>query len=482
MAKNTTYDKALMTTEEEEFARLFGENVGPTAGPWLQRGDMAKGRIVRMGPENTFINLGGKAEGVIDTRELEALGLKVGDMLEAMVISTTGEVRLSRTLAASSHDQQAIADAHEMGMPIEGRIEGRNKGGFDVKIGSQTAFLPVSHLDIRSVEDLDAWIGQTHRFKIIERDPAGRRLVVSRAQLLRDEREAQAEKLWDQLAVGQTLQGTVTSIHDYGCFVDVGGADGLVHIREMRWGRVEHPSELVTVGQEITVTVQELDRTKKRIGLSMKSADGDPWRRMGTDITVGDTLEGTVTRTEKYGAFVELLPGLEGLVHVSEMTWLRHVRHASEVVAEGQRLKVVVLDIDHVGKRVSLSMRQLEADPWSGATERYAVGSSVTGTVARTAQFGIFVDLEPGLTALLPASETNLPRGTDLSRQFRPGQTVTASVISVDELDKRMSLSLRAAEEAEAQRNVTEYQRSRPAADRSFGTFADLLKHVKLDG
>jgi len=475
------YTKITMPSDEElEFEALMADMGAGNTGPRVDRGDLVKGRIISIAGESTFIDLGGKAEGVLDTRELEDLDVTVGDEVEAIVISTGGEIRLSRTLASDARGKELLADAHEMGLPVEGRISGRNKGGFEVTVAGQEAFMPVSHLAIESIEDLDAWIGRTERFLIMEFDARGKRLVVSRANLLRREREEHAEKLWAEIRVGDSRKGRVTSVQDYGCFVDIGGVDGLVHIREMQWSRLGHPSELVAVDQEVTVTVLEIDLEKKRIGLSMKTADGDPWRRIGTEIKVGDTIDGEVTRLETYGVFVEVLPGTEGLVHISEITHLRRIRHPNEITSVGERVKVTVLEIDSVKRRIALSMKQVEGDPWENVLTDFPLATAVRGRVERVAPFGIFVEVAPGVTALLPGSETDHPQGTDLARHFKPGDLVLCTVLSVDPEQRRMSLSTRAAKDAEEAANIDQWKQSNQKSASSFGTFADLLKDVKL--
>ena len=475
------YDKPRLdlTDEEAEFARMMDEGGGLEVGPSLEPGETVSGRIISMGRESTFIEVGGKAEAVIDTSEILELELKPGDTIEAIVVSTQGEIRLSRTLAAAQRDSEAIRTAYDMGLPIQGKITGRNKGGFEVSVGGMAAFMPVSQLAIENIDDLDAWIGRTERLKIVEYEPKGRRFVVSRAAVIREERAQKAEQLWEELSVGDVREGEVKSIMDYGCFVDIGGADGLVHVRELHWGRIDHPSEVVTVGQKVSVTIASLDHEKKRIGLSMKATAENPWKKLGTEINVGDTLRGEVTRLEHYGCFVEILPGLEGLVHISELTYLKRLRHPNEITSPGASVQVVVLDIDHAKQRVGLSMKQVEGDPWDTAHEDFPIGAQVTGTVERTAPFGVFVQVGPGVTALLPGSESGQPQGADLARHFKPGELVTAVVLSVDPAAKRMSLSCKAAGEASETANVASWQRqNQPTA--GFGTFADLLKGVKL--
>lgn len=480
MAKDFT-KTTMPTSEEEEFEKLLADLGGGGQTPDLQRGDMVKGTIIACGPEFTFVDLGGKAEGTIESREVAELELKVGDILEAVVVGLGSEIRLSRSLANDVRNKEMIQDAFDMGLPIEGKIAERNKGGFEVQIAGERAFMPVSQLAIEMIEDLDVWVGRTERFLIKEYSTAARRFVVSRADLQRREREVKAVELWETLAVGDVKTGKVTSIQDYGCFVDIGGVDGLVHIKEMQWSRLEHPSELVSAGEEITVTVTSMDKEKKRIGLSMKSAEADPWKLLGVDIKENEIVTGEVTRIERFGAFVEILPGVEGLVHVSEISHTQHVRHPRDVVEPGQKVQVMLQKIDHVARRVSLSMKAVEGDPWMNVAEEFSVGQTLTGAVERVAPFGIFVMVSPGVTALLPGSETLHPRGTDLARHYRPGDTIGATVLSVDAENKRMSLSQKAGEEAAERANVARYQADTKKGAKGLGTFADLLKDFKVD-
>lgn len=468
--------------EEDEFARLFAEAGGGAAGPQLNKGDMVSGRIISITSENVFVDLGGKAEGSIDAAELMDEDIAVGQSIDAIVVGFNDGIRLSRTLAGASRDAEAIEDAFAAGLPVEGRIESRNKGGFDIKFGNTRAFMPVSHLALESVpeEDFDNWIGKSFRFLIIEHDAQKRRIVASRTALLRREREENAAKLWEELKVGYKARGRVSSVQDYGAFVDIGGVDGLLHVREMSWTRVAHPSDMVKPGDELDVTVIEVDLARKRIGLSMKSDDGDPWLRMGTDVRIGDTVEGPVTRLMNFGLFVEVLPGVEGLVHVSEITHLQRVRHPRDIVREGENVTVTVLDIDHVNRRISLSMKQVEGDPWEKAAEDFSVGTRISGTVERVAPFGVFIQVAPGVTALLPGSETEQKGQGDLGRFFKPGDVIEAVVLSIDVENRRMSLSTRSDGDVEEKAAVASYKKAQ-SKGAGLGTFADLFKDVKLE-
>jgi small subunit ribosomal protein S1 len=475
MQNDKTKTPMAFTPEEEEFAQLFTEGVGIELGKPIRRGEIVQGRVVSISNDSVFIDLGGKAEGVIDVRELADEHIKEGDVIEATVVSTAGGVRLSQKLTVSLHSKAAIAEAFELGLPVEGKVTAVNKGGCEVAVAGQTAFVPFSHMSFERVEDTSEWVDQVHRFKVIEYVPDSRRIVLSRTALIREERAVLAERFWDEVHEGQVITGTVTSIQEYGCFVDVGGVDGLVHLREMMWGRVGHPSDLVHRGQEVTVTVLNINREEQRVGLSMKSADGDPWKRFGTDVKVGDTVTGEVTRVERYGVFVEVLPGLEGLAHVSELTFARRVRHPSEIVSVGDRVDVVILDANEAEKRLSLSMKQVHEDPWTNAQHRYPVGTTVGGIIENVERFGVFVTVEEGITALIPFGEMDIDPNRDPTRLFKEGESITAAVIAVEPKDRKMTLSQTQVALNKETADVARWQADNKGRH-GMGTFADLFQ------
>lgn len=477
----------LLSDEEIEFSAMFEASQGNNVTRQdAQSGELVTGTVVGISHDSVFVDIGAKAEGVLERIELGDSPIAIGDTIEAMVISTRGEVRLTKSLGgASSKDSQILREAVANSIPVQGTIKSRNKGGFEVDIGGHRGFLPVSHVALESVPEdaLDTFIGQSHRFKVLEYDPLVRKLVVSRTTLLREEREEQAAALWSELLVGQQRMGKVRSLQTYGAFIDVGGVDGLLHVKEMSWTRIEHPSELLTVGQDIEVTVIDVDRERKRIGLSMKSAQSDPWTKVGTDIRVGDVREGTVSRLESFGAFVELIPAVEGLVHTSEMTYKKRIRHPSDIVRAGDSVSVTVLDIDPVRRRISLSMKQVEGNPWAAAESSFPPGTRVSGKIERIAPFGVFIQIAPGVTALLPGSETEFSGVSDLTQHFRPGTIIEANVLAVDAERRRISLSTR--EDAGTSRSrkgapKLQHTTASTAGGSGLGTFADLLKDVKL--
>jgi small subunit ribosomal protein S1 len=461
------------SADEDEFAAFMDAKKNEPAAPRYGRGDEVTGRVIRVSGDVAFIDLGGKAEGILELSMEEAEALQPNSQVTGVVISTDGAVRMRRNLLAKSGDNEAIGQAFQLGIPVEGKITGRNKGGFDVQAAGSRAFLPLGQLALEQIPELelDSWIGTSHQFKIIEYDPGARRLVVSRAGLLRDAREAKAREAWLTLEVGQVRVGTVRSVQDYGCFVDIGGVDGLVHVGEMDWARVSKPADLVTPGQEVTVVILGLDPEKKRVSLSMKAAGNDPWKAL--PFRVGDLVEAKVGRIERFGAFVELTHGVEGLVHISEMTHERRIRHPSDVLNAGDAVRVTILDIDLENRRVALSMKQAEADPWATVEQDYKPGTRVTGTVERVAAFGVFVKIAPAITALLPGSETGLS-AAEVQRRFRIGAPVEASVLAVDPANRRMSLSIKSEGEREERENTAAY-RQRSGEKASLGTFADLF-------
>ncbi|MBT9559034.1 MAG: S1 RNA-binding domain-containing protein [Myxococcales bacterium] len=466
----------LLSDEEAEFENLFDQNAIGAPGPRVRRGDEVSGRIIRVSGDVAFIDLGGKAEGILEVSLEEAETLKPGTTITAIVTSTDGAVRMRRGLGGrSGKDFEAVAQAHQLGLPVEGKITGRNKGGFEVDVSGARGFLPLGQLALEQIPEdkLDGFVGSTHTFKIIEFDPKARRLVLSRNALLREQREVAAAAIWETLEVGQIRQGTVRSVQEYGAFVDLGGVDGLVHVGELDWVRVKNPNDLVKVGQAVTVVVVSLDPAKKRIGLSMKATGQDPWKTLA--LKVGDAFEGAVTRVERFGAFIEITHGVEGLVHVSEMSHERRIRHPSDLVKAGDRVKVAVLDVDHAGRKLALSMKALAGDPWETAATDLPVGARITGNVERVAPFGVFVRVGPAITALLPGSETGLSPA-ELERRYRVGSPVDAEIIAIDVPNRRMTLSITASATREERETVSNYQRQATPERRSnFGTFADLL-------
>ena len=453
-------------------------------------GDKVEGRVMSIGEAWIYVDLGGSTEGLARRRVYEDddgnLTLKVGDAHTFYVTSIEdGTIMLGHQLGTREASLDAIRAAHATGAPIEGRVAATNKGGFDVVVGGINAFCPISQIELGYCEEPDVHIGNTYRFRVIEIREDGRTVVVGRSDLLAEEAEEAAKRLMERIGEGQVVRGKVTRVTDFGAFVDLGGVEGLVHVSELGYGHVDDPSEVVSEGDEVEVEILRVEETDRgpRIGLSMKATMTDPWSEVAEKLHEGQRLTGTVVRLESFGAFVEVLPGIEGLVHVSEMSWEKHVKRPSDVVSVGEQIVVEVQSIDLVNRRISLSMKAAEGDPWHEVTDRYEVGMEVEGVVENVEDFGAFVRLGSGVTALLHKSEMNLPQGATPLRRYQPGQEVTARVLGIEPKRRRMSLTTRSAEDiaAEADRANAPTSYS-DASDEggSFGTLGDLLKD-KLD-
>ena len=465
-----------------DFASLLGEGGG--FGEDVEQGDLVSGKIVAISGEYAFIDLGGKTEGIMELQDLRDgdgnVTKSVGDLLKNVFVVSTrgGEVRLSLKLGASIRDVDGILSAKETGLPVQGRVTGTNKGGYEVRIGNKRAFCPISQMETGFTEDPEIHVNQVYDFKVIEADEKGKRIVVSRAALQREKAIELKEELLAGIDSGLILDGTVRSVQDYGAFVDIGGVEGLVHVSELSWKRVEHPSEVLNVGDQVQVKVLSVKKTDKgeRISLSVREVEPHPWIQVGTHFVEGESYDGTVTRLAEFGAFVEIGPGVEGLIHVSEMSWERRINHANEVLEQGQKVRVYLKSIDHERKRIALSLKALEDNPWAGVREKYPVGSKVTGKVEKVENFGVFVELEAGVTALLPASESNTGQGTNLRREFKIGAELTATVLNVEPNRRRISLSLKSAAEAEGRADMQAYFKEQKESQQSgFGTLGDLF-------
>lgn len=496
----------------DDFAALFEAQGGAKSSPGRVRlnvGDKITGTVAHIDTSSIFVELGQRVEGRAArgqfTDKEGELEVELGRAYDFYVLDVRGDsVELGKHLDNRGAGIFALEQAAESQVPVQGKVIERNKGGFEVEVLNTSTFCPVSHIDLHNDEDLDVYVGQTYQFIVLEVRDGGRSVVVSRRALLAREADAERAKLLETLEVGSVLTGTVRSIMDFGAFVELGGVDGLIHISELSWGTIEKPTDVVSEGQEVKVKVLSMEGQgrKMRIGLSMRQVQGDPWDGVQERYAVGQELMGTVVRTAQYGAFVELEPGIDGLVHVSELSWSR-VTRPTDVVKVGERVRVKIQGIDLARKRISLSMREAKADPWDEIDSKFPVGAQVEGTIQKVEDFGAFVELEQGITALLPRSEMDLSRQDTPQGRYRKGHTVWARVLTIDKERRRMALSVRAegddSAEAEAQapssRGQGSKDRGQEPRDRkgqrgaqapqkssgteSFGTFADLLRNNK---
>lgn len=479
-------DEPLPSTDD--FAAMFGETDFNFRE--VNTGDQVKATVVAIDENNVFVDLGAKSEGSVDQNDLidkdGNLPVSVGDTLDLYVVSTRGgTIQLSTALRQVDPGINILEEAHAQQIPVEGRVTGVNKGGFDVEIAGQRAFCPMSQLTVRPIDAPETFIGTSHTFLVTRVESGGRNVVVSARELEEQQRAKRAQELVKTLEVDMQLQGVVSRITDFGAFVDLGGIDGLVHVSEMSWTRPEHPNEVVHEGQDVTVKVVRIENDPRdgslRIGLSMRALEADPFIETLRTIQIGETLNGQVTRLMDFGAFVEIAPGVEGLVHISELDAGRRVRHPSDVVQVGDAVEVQVLTLDPQKRRIALSMARLMDDPWAQAAVQTPPGTEIQGTIEAIESFGAFVALENGLRALLPWSQLAADEDKNQHKIFGVGNAITARVLDVDVERSRMSLTRRDDSEAQTERATVRAQMRKQEQDSgSFGTFGDLLKNRKL--
>jgi len=431
--------------EGESFKDLYEESLHE-----VQEGEVVHGRVIHIGPEFVTVDIGFKSEGQVSLREfLTKEGspvVAVGDFIDVYVErkeSEIGMVSLSKEKADKFKFWEEISRAWNQDQVIEGKIVSRIKGGLTVDIGVQ-AFLPGSQIDIRPIRNLEKLIGSTFKFKIIKLNRRRGNVVLSRRILLEKERESLRQKTLENLAEGQLVEGVVKNITDYGAFVDLGGIDGLMHITDMSWARINHPSDVLTLGTKIKVKVLQFDREHQRLSLGLKQTFPDPWENVVEKFPVGARVKGKVTSITDYGAFVQLQEGVEGLVHVSEMSWTKRVRHPSKILSAGDEVEVMVLDADQGQKRISLGLKQTTLNPWDTIAERYPVGTKIQGRIKNITDFGIFIGIDEGIDGLVHISDISwIQRLKHPSEVFKKGQEVQAIVLNIDKENQRFSLGIK---------------------------------------
>lgn len=439
---------------EQSFAEMF-EASEMEMQPDLHVGNRIKGRIIAVSEEMVYVDTGTKSDGVIEKQELldqdGNFVLGEGDELELYVVSTQGnQIRLARALGGEGGLEQ-LQQAMEEGIPVDGKIKETCKGGFRVRILDKTAFCPLSQIDRRPVEEPETLVGETMRFLITKIEERGRNIVVSRRALLDRELAENLTVFIERTKIGDLLQGKVSRLAPFGAFVELApGLEGLVHVSELSWSRNISPEDVVSVGEQVTVKLLKVEDQGKgiRLELSMKQTSEDPWVRLTDAIHVGAKLIGRVTNLAPFGAFVEIAPGIEGLVHVSEMSYLRRVHKPEDMVAVGDQISVMIKSIDMQSRRVGLSMRDAEGDPWEGVADRFKKGQVVQGTLEKREKFGAFVKLEPGVVGLLPLSRLENSEG-ELYAKAKPGDPLSVAIDVVDPEKRRISLALPSAEHGE---------------------------------
>ena len=448
-------DETTSTPANQSFAEALAESF---ARDEISVGQLVSGHVMAVVGDVALIAVGGKSEALMDKNELG--DLEPGDGLEAVVIATSPDLRVSHRQAVERREREALRGAFTNGVPVEGKITGRNKGGYDVSIAGVRAFCPMSQIDLGFPRNVDAFLGKSYRFHITEMAEDFSTLVVSRAHLLKLEREQQASAAWERIVPGAELEGVVKSVRDFGVFVDLGGVDGMVHVSELSHRFGVRPNQVAKIGETVRVKVLETDREKSRIALSIKALESDPWDEVVRRFPPGAEFSGTIARKTEFGVFVEIVPGVDGLIHVSQLPPGTALDDPS--LANGATIAGWVRELDSERRRVSLTLRRMATgDPWADAPSRYTAGTLVEGVIERTAPFGVFVELEPGVTALIPASESDLPKGADLAATFIAGNRVSATILTVDADRKRISLSLKKAKEHKAHKEFRSWVETR---------------------
>jgi len=432
-------------TTEVSFAELFGQQTTQ-----FKEGEVVQGTVLSIDDDMIQVDVGGKSEGLVQSWEFMdddgTVLVKVGDTVDVLVEEAEdedGRIVLSKEKAERLKVWDEISNAYESDQAVEGMIIARVKGGLSVDIGVK-AFLPGSQVDLRPVRNLEGLMGERMQFKIIKFNKRRGNIVLSRRALLETERRKLRDETLTTLSEDQIVDGVIKNLTDYGAFIDLGGIDGLLHITDMSWGRINHPGELFQVGDEIKVKVLKFDAENERVSLGLKQIQPDPWIDAGMRYPLGMRIQGKVVSLTDYGAFIELEPGIEGLVHVSEMSWTKRVKHPSKVVSIGDEVEAVVLDVDERDRKISLGMKQIEENPWTVIEERYPVGTRVSGQVRNITNFGIFVGLEEGIDGLVHVSDISWTEQIKHpSDKFEKGDEVEAIVLKIDKENEKFSLGIK---------------------------------------
>ena len=430
-------------TQEEKYAASMNK-VGDH--------DVVDGTVIAMNKREVVVNIGFKSDGIIPSSEFRYNpDLKIGDTVEVYIENQEdkkGQLVLSHKKARASRSWDRVNEALEKDEIIQGYVKCRTKGGMIVDVFGIEAFLPGSQIDVKPIRDYDIFVGKTMEFKVVKINQEFRNVVVSHKALIEAELEQQKEAIISKLEKGQVLEGTVKNITSYGVFIDLGGVDGLIHITDLSWGRVSNPREIVELDQKINVVILDFDNEKKRIALGLKQLTPHPWEALSPDLKVGDHVNGKVVVMADYGAFVEIAPGVEGLIHVSEMSWSQHLRSAQDFMKVGDEVEAVILTLDREERKMSLGIKQLKEDPWQNIEEKYPVGSKHTARVRNFTNFGVFVELEEGVDGLIHISDLSWTKKVKHPSEFtKVGEMMDVCVLDIDKNNRRLSLGHKQLEE-----------------------------------
>jgi small subunit ribosomal protein S1 len=433
--------------QKGELAQKYDETLST-----ISENEVIDGTVVSMNKREVVINIGYKSEGVVSLNEFRYNpDLKVGDTVEVYVESQedkSGQLVLSHKKARALRSWDRVNEANEKDEIIKGYIKCRTKGGMIVDVFGIEAFLPGSQIDVKPIRDYDMYVGKTMEFKVVKINHEFKNVVVSHKALIEEELEQQKKEIIAKLEKGQVLEGTVKNITSYGVFIDLGGVDGLIHITDLSWGRVNHPEEIVQLDQKLNVVILDFDDDKKRIALGLKQLTPHPWDSLSEELKVGDVVKGKVVVMADYGAFVEIQPGVEGLIHVSEMSWSQHLRSAQEFLKVGDEVDAQILTLDREERKMSLGIKQLKEDPWDKVEEKYAVGSKHTATVRNFTNFGVFVEIEEGVDGLIHISDLSWTKKVKHPAEFTSiGEPIEVVVLEIDKDNRRLSLGHKQLEE-----------------------------------
>ena len=450
--------------------------------PNFRKGDIVNGTILEIRPQVVLVDIGYKSEGVIPVSEFEDEEIEVGDQIEVLLESLEndeGLVVLSKEKAAHKQNWDKIVAVYKDGGLVKGKVKSVVKGGLMVNVGVE-AFLPGSQVDIIPPKDLNEFVGNVYEFKIVKVNDERKNIVLSRREVIEAERSEQRQRFLETVAIGDRVKGLVKNITDFGAFVDLSGMDGLLHITDMSWGRVNHPSELLHIGQELEVLILDVDRDKERVSLGLKQLSDNPWADIEAKYPIGSQVKGRVTKLLAYGAFVELEKGVEGLVHVSELSWTKRITRPSDVLSLDQEIEAVVLNISVEEQKISLGIRQLDENPWEAIETRFPVGTIISGAVRNLTPYGAFVALEEGIDGMIHVSDMSWTRKINHpSEVLKKGDVVEARVLNIDKENQRVSLGIKQLEtdpweSIDSRFKVGDLVSGTVAKIASFGAFVNL--------
>ena len=440
-------DAVVPASEKDALTQKYAETLSKVGEK-----EVVEGTVISMNKREVVVNIGYKSDGIISLNEFRYNPeLKVGDKVEVYVETQEdkkGQLTLSHKQARALRSWDRVNEALEKDEIIKGFVKCRTKGGMIVDVFGIEAFLPGSQIDVKPIRDYDVYVGKTMEFKVVKINQEFKNVVVSHKALIEAELEQQKKDIISKLEKGQVLEGTVKNITSYGVFIDLGGVDGLIHITDLSWGRVNHPNEIVTLDQKLNVVILDFDDEKKRIALGLKQLTPHPWDALSADLKVGDTVKGKVVVMADYGAFVEIAPGVEGLIHVSEMSWSQHLRSAQDFMKVGDEVEAVVLTLDRDERKMSVGIKQLKSDPWQNIEEKYGVGTKHTATVRNFTNFGVFVEIEEGVDGLIHISDLSWTKKVKHPAEFTQiGAPIEVVVLEIDKENRRLSLGHKQLEE-----------------------------------